>query len=57
MNVTNVAPTTVVDATPSPQENSPVTITATVTDPGWLETLGLTVNWGDGTPVSARAPS
>src|SRR4029079_3901550 len=34
-------------------ENSPVTITATVTDPGWLETLGLTVNWGDGTPVSA----
>ena len=53
VNVTNVAPTTVVDATPSPQENSPVTITATVTDPGWLETLGLTVNWGDGTPVSA----
>ena len=53
VNVTNVAPTTVVDSTPSPQENSPVTITATVTDPGWLETLGLSVNWGDGTVASA----
>jgi serine protease len=52
VNVTNVAPTTVVDPTPSPQEGSPVTITATVTDPGWLEDLDLSVDWGDGSPVS-----
>ena len=53
VNVTNVAPTTVVNTTPASQENSPVTITATVTDPGWEEILGLTVTWGDGTPASA----
>jgi hypothetical protein len=32
-------------------EGSPVTVTATAGDRGWLDELSATIDWGDGTPV------
>lgn len=51
VTVNNVAPAlSGITATGGPQpENSPVTVTATITDPGWLDDLSATVDWGDGT--------
>lgn len=47
MTVTNVAPSvTVTGGTAS--ENTTVTVTATVSDPGWQDSLTATVDWGDG---------
>ena len=48
VTVNNVAPS-VAPASDSPKdENTVITVTATVTDPGWLDVLTATVNWGDG---------
>ncbi|MFN2389361.1 MAG: M6 family metalloprotease domain-containing protein [Actinomycetota bacterium] len=51
VTVANVAPSlSGIDVTAGPQgENSPVTVVATITDPGWLDDLSATVDWGDGT--------
>ena len=48
VTVTNVAPTVTLQSISSTPENSPITLTGTVSDPGWLEGLTATVNWGDG---------
>lgn len=49
VTVLNVAPSVAL-ASDSPQaENSPLIVTAMVTDPGWLDVLTATINWGDGT--------
>jgi hypothetical protein len=32
-------------------ENSPVAVSGTVSDPGWLEVLTADIDWGDGSPV------
>ena len=49
VTVTNVAPGVTV-SNPAPiSENNTVTVTGTVSDPGWLDPLTATVNWGDGT--------
>ncbi len=48
-NVTNVAPTVAGTLSGSTSEGALVTLDATITDPGWLEPLEGTVNWGDGT--------
>jgi hypothetical protein len=51
VTVTNVAPA-VVAASDSPvDENTVVTVTATVTDPGWLDVLTADIDWADGSPV------
>jgi hypothetical protein len=53
VTVNNVAPS-VTPASDSPKdENTTITVTATVTDPGWLDVLTATINWGDG---SATGP-
>jgi hypothetical protein len=50
VTVTNVAPTvgTINHNAPKP-EGSPVTISGTITDPGWQDPLTATIDWGDGT--------
>jgi hypothetical protein len=50
VTVTNVVPTvgTINHSAPKP-EGSPVTISGTITDPGWEDPLTATVDWGDGT--------
>jgi hypothetical protein len=51
VTVNNVAPSVTL-ASDAPQgENTAVTISGVVSDPGWLEALTATVDWGDGTPV------
>jgi hypothetical protein len=51
VTVANVAPA-VFPASNSPQnENSTIAVTAIVTDPGWLDLLSATIDWGDGLPV------
>jgi hypothetical protein len=54
--VTNEAPTidSLVNDSPT-DEGSPTTVSGTASDPGWLDVLSATVDWGDGTPVEALA--
>jgi hypothetical protein len=51
VTVTNVAPTVNATANDPKPEGSPVTVTGTISDPGWLENLTGTIDWGDGSPV------
>lgn len=52
VTVTNVAPTVSGLASDSPvDEGSTVTVTGAISDPGWLDPLSATIDWGDGTPV------
>lgn len=51
--VTNVAPSVSLAAIATVSENTTVSISGLVTDPGWLDPLTATVNWGDGTSSSA----
>jgi serine protease len=48
VTVTNVAPTTTVAPIAGANENVAISVQAVVSDPGWLETLTATVDWGDG---------
>lgn len=45
--VTNVTPAISAGSTPA-GENNPITVTGTITDPGWLDPLSGTISWGDG---------
>jgi photosystem II stability/assembly factor-like uncharacterized protein len=47
VTVTNVAPTVNATANDPKDEGSPVTVTGTISDPGWLENLSATIDWGD----------
>ena len=49
VTVKNVAPTIAWMSTAPVGENSPVTVSGTATDPGWLDGLSGTIDWGDGT--------
>jgi hypothetical protein len=52
VNVCNVAPNVVGLVSDAPvDEGSMVTLMGTITDPGWLEVLTGTIDWGDGTAV------
>lgn len=52
VTVDNVAPTLLAVADTGPvDENTEITVTGTVSDPGWLDPLSATIDWGDGTPV------
>jgi hypothetical protein len=54
VTVTNVAPSIDTLGNDGPvDENSPVTVSGTASDPGWLDVLSATVDWGDGTPLEA----
>ncbi len=53
VTVLNVAPTVALGSNAPKPENSAVTVSGTVSDPGWLETLTATIDWGDGTPIQA----
>lgn len=50
VKVINVAP--VIDVVdPSAAENTAVIVAGTIRDPGWLDSLSATIDWGDGSPV------
>ena len=51
--VTNVQPTNDGTLTGAKTENTTVALSGTLTDPGWLDTLSGTVDWGDGSAVQA----
>jgi hypothetical protein len=55
VTVANVAPG--VSAIPNTPvgEGSPVAVNGVVSDPGWLDPLTVTIDWGDGTPVEPVA--
>ncbi len=54
VTVLNVAPSILGLASNGPKpENSPITVSGTISDPGWLESLTATIDWGDGTPVQS----
>lgn len=53
VTVTNVAPGVSLAAIVTVSENTTVSISGLVTDPGWLDPLTATVNWGDGTSSTA----
>ena len=48
VTVTNVAPTVTVDGITPVDELGTVTVTGTVTDPGWLDPLTATISYDDG---------
>ena len=53
VTVDNVAPTIDTLGNDGPvAEASTVTVSGTASDPGWLDVLSATVDWGDGSPVS-----
>jgi hypothetical protein len=51
VTVTNAAPTVTLASNSPKPANVPVTVSGTVSDPGWLDSLTATIDWGDGTPV------
>jgi hypothetical protein len=50
VTVTNVPPSLTL-AGASADEGGAVSVSGVVTDPGWLELLSATIDWGDGTPA------
>lgn len=48
VTVANAAPAVALEPLPATPENTSVTLAGKVTDPGWLEDLTATVDWGDG---------
>ncbi len=48
VTVHNVAPSISATSTAPVNENTPVTVTGTATDPGWKDILSGTIDWGDG---------
>ena len=55
VTVTNVAPTVQVDSITPIDEHGTVTVTGTVTDPGWLDPLTATISYDDGAAPVALA--
>ena len=51
VTVANVDPSVGLASDAPVDENSPVTVTGVVSDPGWLEDLTADIDWGDGSPV------
>lgn len=57
VTVNNVPPSVSLTSNAPANEGSEITVSGTVTDPGWLDPLTATVDWGDGTPVQSIAGS
>jgi hypothetical protein len=53
VTVTNVAPTIGVSSDAPKGENTAVTVSGTISDPGWLDSLSGTISWGDGSAAAA----
>jgi len=51
VTVTNVAPSVEVNDAASVAENTATTVAGTIRDPGWLDSLSATIDWGDGSAV------
>ncbi len=51
VTVNNVAPTVVLDPAAPVDENTSITVSGVVSDPGWLDILTATIDWGDGSPI------
>src|SRR4029079_3899489 len=51
VTVTNVAPSIEVNDPASVAENTATTLAGTIRDPGWLDSLSGTIDWGDGSAV------
>jgi hypothetical protein len=51
VTVHNVAPSVALGSDAPQPENSPVTVSGIVSDPGWLDLLTATIDWGDGSVV------
>jgi len=54
VTVANAAPDLTLGSLPA-DENSPLTVNGVVSDPGWLDPLSATIDWGDGSPVQPIA--
>ncbi len=53
VTVTNVAPSVTVGSDSPKEEGETLTVSGVVSDPGWLDPLTATVDWGDGSPLEA----
>ena len=53
VTVNNVAPSISLGSNTPTGENTTVTVTGTISDPGWLDSLSGTISWGDGTATQA----
>ncbi|MEO6713660.1 MAG: M36 family metallopeptidase, partial [Mycobacteriales bacterium] len=53
VTVANVAPTVSIDSITPINEYGTVTVTGTISDPGWLDDLSATIGWGDGVAAVA----
>jgi hypothetical protein len=51
LTIDNVAPAVALSSDAPADEGSAVTVSGTVTDPGWLDPLSATIDWKDGSPV------
>ena len=51
VKVNNVAPAIEVNDPAAVAENTSVTVAGTIRDPGWLDVLSATIDWGDGSAV------
>lgn len=51
VTVLNVPPSVAAVSDSPVDENTPVTVSVTVTDPGWLDVLTADIDWADGSPV------
>jgi photosystem II stability/assembly factor-like uncharacterized protein len=51
VTVNNVAPTVSFDPQDPEDEGAPLLVTGTISDPGWLDPLSATIDWGDGSPT------
>ena len=53
VTVTNVDPSVSLDPVAATSENTSITLSGVVTDPGWLDVLTATVDWDDGAGAQA----
>lgn len=53
VTVTNVPPTVTVSSDAPQDENSAITVSGFGSDPGWLDPLTATIDWGDGSSPQA----
>jgi len=51
VTVDNVTPSIEIGDPTAVAENTAVTVSGTIRDPGWLDELSATIDWGDGTAV------
>ena len=53
VTVNNVTPSISAASNAPRGENTAVTVSGSITDPGWLDSLSGTISWGDGSPPEA----